>query len=325
MVVDFLNLVRWKNLLIAGGSVLLMKYAVFHSAINHLFPLSEASLSFSDTLLLAISVMLIAAAGYIVNDINDVKADQINKPDKVLIGNNISVKLATNLYYALNIIGLFLGAYIGKIVGNYKLALLHVVAIGILWIYSSFVKNTFLVGNVLVAISSALVPLTYFLFESLGYVNEYGNVLVQVYKTKMGGPIEVLYDFSIGLAAFGFIISLIREIIKDLQDYRGDQFVGANTLPIVVGDKIAKYIVTALCIMFAGLVGYIMYTKLTIPPFDGLALKTYVWLLVIAPVGDVIWGVLKASDPQDYQRPSNTCKFIMVSGTLITLMYAFNV
>lgn len=325
MVVDFLNLVRWKNLLIAGVSVILMKYAVFHSAIEYLFPLSEAFLGLTETLLLAISVMLIAAAGYVINDVNDVKADEINKPDKVVIGKSISVKLANNLYIILNVLGLFLGAYVGKVAGNYKLALLHLVAAGILWIYSSFLKNSFLIGNLLVAASSALVPITYFIFESNGYISNYGSVLQQAFKSKMGGPVEVLYYFSFGLAAFAFVISLIREIIKDLQDYKGDLFIGANTLPLAVGDSIAKYIIVALCLFFAGSVGYVLHVKLNTHPFNGIAFIVYTWLLVIAPVGDVVWGVLKASDPQDYQRPSNTCKFIMVTGTLVTLMYAFNV
>ena len=296
--------------MIAGGTVFVMKYVVFHNAIDHLFPLSKASLNFLETFLLALSVMLIAGAGYIINDVQDVKADAINKPEKVIIGKSISIKTANNLYLLLNILGLFLGAYIGKIAGNYKLALLHVVAAGILWIYSSFVKNSFLIGNILVAVASALVPLTYLIFESMGYLTEYGHVLKQVYKTKMGGPIEVLYYFSVGLAAFAFLISLIREIIKDLQDAKGDLFIGANTLAIVLGEKITKYLLIVLCLFFAVLVAYILHIKLNTPPFNGISFVIYTWLLIIAPIGDVIWGILKADNPQDYQRPSNTCKFI---------------
>ena len=86
MVRNLLQLIRWKNLVIAGGTVLLTKYAIFEPAINTLFPFSSSSLNFIETLLLAISVMSIAAGGYIINDINDIKTDQINKPEKVIIG-----------------------------------------------------------------------------------------------------------------------------------------------------------------------------------------------------------------------------------------------
>jgi 4-hydroxybenzoate polyprenyltransferase len=82
MVKKLFQLIRWKNLIIAGGTVMLSKYAIFEPAINRLFPLSSSSLDFLDTLLLSISVMIIAAGGYIINDINDVKTDQINKPKK---------------------------------------------------------------------------------------------------------------------------------------------------------------------------------------------------------------------------------------------------
>jgi 4-hydroxybenzoate polyprenyltransferase len=82
MVKNLFQLVRWKNLLIAGGTILLTKYAIFEPAINTLFPFSSPSLNLIETLLLAISVMTIAAGGYIINDINDIKTDLINKPKK---------------------------------------------------------------------------------------------------------------------------------------------------------------------------------------------------------------------------------------------------
>ena len=105
MVRNLLQLIRWKNLVIAGGTVLLTKYAIFEPAINTLFPFSSSSLNFIETLLLAISVMSIAAGGYIINDINDIKTDQINKPEKVIIGKHITPKLAEFIYICSTILG----------------------------------------------------------------------------------------------------------------------------------------------------------------------------------------------------------------------------
>ena len=133
---NYLNLFRWKNLLITGFTILLTKYAIFEPAIRIKFSESIASMDFGETLLLAISVMFIAAAGFVINDINDIKSDEINKPNKVIVGKYISVGTANNLYIALNAFGIFLGAYIGSLAGNYKLAILHVIVATILWIYS---------------------------------------------------------------------------------------------------------------------------------------------------------------------------------------------
>ena len=155
MVNNIVQLLRWKNLLIAGGTVLLTKYAIFEPAIKTLFSLSSSTLNFFETFLLAISVMMIAAGGYVINDINDVKVDEINKPDKVIIGKHISAKFAEFLYITLNVLGILLAAYVGEIAGNYRLILLHAIIAGILWIYSKYVKNTFFLGNVLVALASS--------------------------------------------------------------------------------------------------------------------------------------------------------------------------
>jgi len=325
MVKHLLQLFRWKNLLIAGGTVLLTKYAIFEPAIKTLFPLSASTLSFFETLLLAISVMLIAAGGYVINDINDVKADEINKPSKVIIGKYISTKFAEFTYIILTALGLLTAAFVGEIAGNYRLMILHTLVAGILWIYSKYVKNTFLLGNILVAVASSAVVLTYFIFESLGYIKAYGDILQINFKAILGGPLSTLWLYSIGLAIFGFVLSIIREIVKDMQDYQGDFTIGASTVPIVLGEKATKVIVILLALLLGLSLIYILHFKLNAPPFNELSFMLYTWLLVIVPIADIIYGVVKAKKSEDYQRPSNTCKFIMVSGILTTLIYAFNV
>lgn len=325
MVKNLFQLIRWKNLLIAGSTVLLTKYAIFEPAINSLFPFSSPSLNFIETLLLAISVMTIAAGGYVINDINDIQTDGINKPEKVIVGKHITPQLAKAIYIVLTVVGILLATFIGELAGNYRLVLLHVVIAGILWIYSKYVKNTFLLGNILVGIASSAVALTYFIFESLGYIKAYGDILKINFKSIIGGPLNILWSYSIGLTLFGFILSIIREIIKDLQDYQGDFSVGAGTVPIVLGEKVAKIIVISLSLVLTLLLIYTLHVKLNTPPFNKYSFIIYTWLLVILPIGDVIYGIIKAQKSEDYQRPSNTCKFIMISGVLSTLIYAFNV
>ena len=110
-----------------------------------------------------------------------------------------------------------------------------------------------------------------------------------------------------------------------MQDYQGDFPIGASTVPIVLGEKATKVIVILLALLLGLSLIYILHFKLNAPPFNELSFMLYTWLLVIAPIADIIYGVVKAKKSEDYQRPSNTCKFIMVSGILTTLIYAFNV
>ena len=321
MVKNYLNLFRWKNLLIAGASILLTKYAVFEPAIENLFSESHSTMGFLETSLLAISVMIIAAAGYVINDINDIKSDEINKPSKVIVGKSVSVNAAGNLYIFLNVIGIFLAAYIGSLAGNYKLAILHIIVAAILWIYSSYVKNTFLIGNVLVSIATALVPITYFFFESLGYLKIYGDVLLLNFKTLLGGPLEVLYYFSLGLSIFGFAISLIREIIKDLQDYQGDFSVGANTIPIVLGEKWTINLIQSMCLGLILMISYANYFWL--PELNIGEIPYTIYNVAFIVLLFIIISSIRKS--KNYQKESNICKIIMTIGILSPVVYAINI
>ena len=119
MVKSILNLIRWKNLAISALTILLLKYCVFEVAIGRLFSMSHSTLGLLETFLLCISVALIGGAGYIINDLNDIKADLINKPNKVIINKGVSQKLAHSLYLIFNIVGIIIAVYIGDKQENY--------------------------------------------------------------------------------------------------------------------------------------------------------------------------------------------------------------
>jgi len=324
MVSSLLNLFRWKNLLIAGATIFCSKYAIFEPAITHLFPESHATMNLWETLLLSLSVMIIAAAGYVINDVHDLKADEINKPKKVIVGKTISLNAANNLYIFLNGSGVLLAAYTGSLAGNYRLAILHVMIAALLWIYSSYVKNTFLIGNVIVALASAVVPMTYFFFESLGYIESYGNVLVVTYKSIWGGPLKVLFYFSLGLGVFGFIISLIREIIKDMQDYKGDFSVGANTIPILLGEKWTKILIQVLCIVLIGSILFALYFWIPLLNIGRTSYSLYSIIFIFLLIG-IIRSISRAESHSDYQTHSNKCKLIMLAGVISPFIYLLSI
>lgn len=321
MVMNYLNLFRWKNLLISGVTILISKYAIFEPAIEDLLPKSNATLNFGETLLLSLSVMIIAAAGYVVNDINDVKSDEINKPLKVIVGKSISINAAKNIYLVLNAIGLLLALFVANLAGNYKLVILHLIVAAILWIYSSYLKNSFLIGNLLISIASALVPVTYLFFESLGYIQVYGLDLNLKFNSILGGPLKILFYFSVGLSIFGFLISFIREIIKDLQDYKGDYFVGAKTIPIVLGEKWTKIIIQ---IMSVGLIVMISYANFFWLSELNIGLTPFTVYNCIFPILLLVI-ISSIGKSNNYQKQSDICKVIMTIGILSPMIYAFNI
>lgn len=325
MVSQFFNLIRWKNLLITGGLILILKFVVFETAIESLFPFAKAQFSAEHTILLILSLMFLAAAGYVINDIYDVKADHLNRPGKVIIDVTISSKKANYLYYILNGIGIGLGGYLGYELGNYQIGFLHGFVAAIFWIYSAHLKGTTLIGNFVIAIASSSVPLIYFGFEGYAFVQEYGDILIENYKTPLGGPNGLLFYFCLILSVFAFLLSLTREIVKDIEDQKGDVAIGARTLPIAMGQSVAKKVSQTLVVITIALVIWLLHFKLNTVPFTGLLFISYCYLTVVAPCIYLISLLQKSNNTSDFHKASTFIKIIMVNGILTTFIYAANV
>ena len=325
MVKSFFNLIRWKNLLITGGLILLLKLVVFETAIHQTITMSSAQFSIDQTFVLIFSLIFLAAGGYIINDIYDVKTDQINRPGKVVIGVSISKRLANILFYLFNFIGIGLGVYLGYEMGNYQIGLLHGVVAMTFWIYSVYLKGTTLIGNIIIAFASSTVPMIYFGFEGYAYIQEYRDILALNYGSLIGGPNEILFNFCLILSIFAFIISLTREIVKDIEDRKGDYETGAKTLPIVFGNIVAKRTAQFLLLCAISLVVWLIHFKLSKTSFINLFFITYCYSTILLPLIYLIFFINSANIKEDYSKVSLLLKFIMISGISTTFIYASNV
>ena len=134
------RLIRGNNLVFIALTQYLFKYLILD------YQIQEHFVSFSDNalatqrilfLLLVLSTLFIAAAGYVINDISDVKTDQINKPDKVLVGKVISEKQAQTLYYTLNVFGILLGFFTFYYLGKPSLVTIHLLTSMMLYLYAT--------------------------------------------------------------------------------------------------------------------------------------------------------------------------------------------
>jgi 4-hydroxybenzoate polyprenyltransferase len=188
--------------------------------------------------LLSISTVLIAAGGNIINDFYDLKADQINKPSKVILSKNISKELGLKIYIALNFLALSLGLYLSFIFDTFWFASVHTFCILLLWFYSYYLKKILFLGNLLIAGLTGFIPLYAASLYSFGPV-------LKIYTRE--NPKEwfdsFYFEFIIMLAVFALLQNLVREIWKDAADIEGDQTIGVVSIPIKFGIKKTQSII----------------------------------------------------------------------------------
>ena len=270
--------------------------------------------------LLVLSSMLITAAGYVINDYFDTKTDMLNRPKTVLVGKRISRRTAMFIHIILNIAGIGLGIYLSFEVGILALGVAYIVASGILWFYSTTYKRQFLIGNLIVSIFTGVVPFVVVLFEVPLLNVAYRDILLE-YGINFNG----LFAWVGGFAFFAFLSNLVREIIKDVEDFEGDLAFGRNTLPVILGIKITKLIVILLILANISTISYVFikYLLYTVNGNYDLITMFYLLLFLIIPFIYLGWSVFKASNKDDYHRASNITKIIMLAGISYSIVVYF--
>ena len=268
--------------------------------------------------LLIVSVVGIAAGGYVINDYFDVKIDRINRPDNLVVTRIISRDAAMNLFYGLTAVGVMACTVVAWWAHSWTLLFTYVVIPGLLWFYSASYKRMFLVGNLVVAFASAIVPLLVAIANADYLHHLYQNALA--YSPIVGE----LYVWTGGFAAFAFLLTWVREIVKDIEDIEGDREMECRTLPIVWGDKVAKIIATILLVVIAILIVYMLFAVL---PFshEWKSLPTrYVVFGLIVPILCSIVLLWAANNRTEYHRVQTIIKFAMFMGMLFSYVIATN-
>ena len=268
--------------------------------------------------LLIVSVVGIAAGGYVINDYFDVKIDRINRPDNLVVTRIISRDAAMNLFYGFTAVGVIAGTVVAWWAHSWTLLFTYVVIPGLLWFYSASYKRMFLIGNLVVAFASAIVPLLVAIANADYLHHLYQNALA--YSPIIGE----LYVWTGGFAAFAFLLTWVREIVKDIEDIEGDREMECRTLPIVWGDKVAKIIATILLVVIATLIVYILFAVL---PFshEWKSLPTrYVVFGLIVPILCSIVLLWAANSRTEYHRVQTIIKFAMFMGMLFSYVIATN-
>jgi 4-hydroxybenzoate polyprenyltransferase len=313
----FLNLIRWQNLLIVIFTMVLMRYAVLIPVLARIGVILNGTVEkvpmivqfpLTDFVLLVLATLFLTAGGYVINDYFDVKTDLINK-GKVIVGTMIPRQLAMMWHNIFNIAGVSIGFYISWKAGYIWLGTMFLVVSGLLYFYSASYKRQFLIGNVVVATLVAMVPMLVVIYE--------WPALYRYYTINATALPEFNFIFYWvgGFAAFAFLTTLAREIIKDIEDFEGDLAFGRNTVPVVIGILPAKIVSISLVIITIVLLYLTWYLFI-----NDIITLGYLTVAIILPLAYVIFKVVISNNRKQLHKASSIMKAVMLTGILYSLV-----
>ncbi len=302
----FFKLVRWPNLLFIALTQVLFRFFILRFAYLNNIP-GDAHIKLTQPLffLLVAASVFIAAAGYIINDYFDLNIDLVNKPSKLIIDRYIKRRWAIVLHIVLSFIGFVLSLYVGYKLWNFYIPFFNLIAILALWFYSTTFKKKLLIGNILISLLSAWVILVLTLAEYRFQLNP-------------GVHWRRLLKVSFIYAGFAFVISLVREVIKDMEDLPGDSKYGCRTMPIVWGLQVSKVFAAVWIVVLACGVAIIQFYVLQLGWwFSAL----YSLIAILIPLLWVLRKLYEAKTQEEFHRLSTAVKLIILTGIFSMIFF----
>lgn len=305
MAAAYLRLIRWPNLLIIVGIFLLLRFGLMEGFYG--VTLLRSCLTDLHWWLMAAATVLIAAAGNVVNDIFDQDIDLHNRPGQRIIGPIVTEDAAWRLYYVLSGVGLGLGILLAYLLGNTSNGLVFLLAMGGLWFYSYSYKRQFLIGNLTVALLAGLTVYLPLLFE--------------MQCDPDGWKFLPWMPFIVAYAFFATLSTLIREMLKDMEDMEGDARMGCRTVPIVIGVRATKVVVALLTLALMAAVARYQIVKWE----ESDMLSFLAIMAVIQLPGFILLRKMAvAADSAGFHSASRWAKWLMVGGIGTMLLFRFS-
>ena len=299
----YLKLIRYQNLLMLAFMQLVFRYLFLAQSYVDL------ALTDFNYILLVIATVCIAAGGYVINNIMDQDTDEIAKPQNRVVGVSISETVAYNWYIGLTIVGVGIGFYLSNVIYKPTFASMFILVATLLYMYATSFKQIPVLGNVVVALMLSTSIIIIGLFDILPAI-DVDN------RFRMKEAFDILIHYAI----FAFIINLIREIVKDLEDMDGDYQSGINTLPIAIGVQKTKIIVGVLTVISIGILAYYVNSNL----FELDYVVYYAMVLIVGPL--IYFGVklMNAANKKEFHHLSLVLKIILFFGILSVAVIVFN-
>ncbi len=306
IIIAFFKLVRWPNLVFIALTQMLFYFVLFKAMLQT----PDHTTSNLNFFLLVIASLCIAAAGYIINDYFDLSIDRLNKPGRVIVDKIIKRRWIIIWHWLLSSIGILLSLYISYKTGNLFIAFFNALSVLLLWFYSTHFKRKLLVGNILVSALLAWVIIVVYFFAGANF--QVWKYATESFNEPRFFKVTALY------AGFAFIISLIREVVKDLEDMRGDAKYNCKTMPIVWGIPATK-VYTAVWIIVACCA--LIVLQLYLFQLGLYWIVLYSFLFLIFPLAYLLNKLKLAQSPADYHKISSYLKAIILAGILSMLFF----
>lgn len=291
---SFAKLIRIENLLLMALVLYVSNYYIYVKEGN--------ALSTFYLIILTISTIFIAAGGYVINDYFDLKIDKINKPNELILEKTIHRKAGILWHLIFSITGLLGGIYLAYKTGHLSLSVIQILSIILLLLYSNILKKILILGNLTIALLAGLLPVLPYIYAKLLYPQ------ISIITTNA----------LLSLSAFAFFTTLIRELIKDIQDMEGDTVGKRKTIPIVWGflaSKIIAFFLLLLLIIF--LLPFLIYYYFQ----HQYTAVMYNLTLLIFPVILTIFLLIKYQEPKKFYILSAIMKWIMLAGIIFYFIF----
>jgi 4-hydroxybenzoate polyprenyltransferase len=315
--IAFFKLIRWKNILIVAITMFAMKYAV----IEPIYKIYDVEFGLSNLgfMFLVAAAMFLMAGGNVINDYFDRKTDMINRPKSVLVGFSVKRRQVLFTHTVLNIIGVLCGFVVAYITGKTWLGFFFIFVSLLLWTYSAELKRKVFIGNFVVALLTGFIPFLVAVTEYYAFERS-----IPVWSMDSIHAVKLSFQTICGFAVFAFLFNLIREIIKDCEDFDGDIATGVKSIPVVFGKKKANYLISALSFLSVALIMFIWHAYFSKLLFfkNDIFCVFYIYSMIVFPgliiAVSSLWGTSKAK----YVNLSRLSKFIMVMGVLFSVVFS---
>ncbi len=311
----FFRLIRWPNLVFIALTQSLFYYCIIVPALPPSYYQLEYAFTQPLFFLLMIASILIAAAGYIINDYFDINIDQVNKPEKMVVEKIIKRRWAIVFHWSITTAGIIISLYVSYKT-SYIVIVANVLCTLLLWFYSTTFKKKLLSGNVIISLLTAWTVLVLYFATNSTYHFWFA------FPSEIYAAMNRIFKFAVLYGGFAFIISLVREVIKDIEDREGDARYNCKTMPVVWGIPASK--------VFAGVWLAVLIGTLSILQFyafqHGWWLTViYCLLLVIVPLIWILRKLYTAQNIPQYHQLSSAVKLLMLSGILSILLFKIGV
>ncbi|HEY0677763.1 MAG TPA: geranylgeranylglycerol-phosphate geranylgeranyltransferase [Chitinophagaceae bacterium] len=309
LLLAFFRLIRSLNLFFIVLTQVLFYYCIFPFAFSSGGDVISRRLTPEYFWILSLASVLIAAAGYIINDYFDLNIDRVNKPGKLVVDRVIKRRWAILWHWVFSFAGVALSFYISWKLNDWFIGIANTGCVLLLMLYSTSFKKRLLIGNVVISILTAWVIMVLFAAEWQIYT------LIDVSHQE---AMARLFKAAVVYAGFAFIISLVREVIKDIEDMEGDARYNCTTMPIVWGVNVAKMFVAVWLVV---LIVSILILQVYVLQFNWWWSVVYSVVFIVAPLVWLLPKLYRASLKTEFHSLSNAVKFIMLTGIISMIFF----